>query len=257
MPNTRRQRSIRIVIGLRCGSATHLIVDRTRLASANVDDQARNVLDVINVGGVVDAALEPVRSIGRKVVSACSAADRIGPPERRLQVHIARIQRHGGVGAAHDSRQGFNTALVGDHADVGIDVDCLAIQQLDALACTAPAHGQPARHLVQIEYMRWPAKFEHHVVRDIDQRRDRPLSAALEPLLASRPAFARARRRHESPGLRSGRINRALRWSPGDDQRSPAAQGRSPRASAETPRAQPLRAPHRPRSNNPRGRASA
>ena len=47
-----------------------LIINGSRLPTANFDDQARDVFDVLGVGRVVDTSLETVRSVGRKVVTA-------------------------------------------------------------------------------------------------------------------------------------------------------------------------------------------
>ncbi len=50
--------------GLALRHGERLIVDRARLAAADVDDQARDVFDVLDVARIVDTALEPVCSIG-------------------------------------------------------------------------------------------------------------------------------------------------------------------------------------------------
>ena len=55
----------------------------------------------------------------------------------------------------------------------------------------APAHDEAAVDLVEVEDVRRPAELEHHVVRDVDQRRHRALAAAREAI--DHPARRRAR----------------------------------------------------------------
>ena len=105
-----------------------------------------------------------------------------GPPERGLDVHMARVVGHGGGVAAHDAGQRLHLAGIGDHADRRVDVDGVAVEQLQRLAWAAPAHFQVVVDLVQVEDVRRPAVLEHHVVRDVDQRRHRPLAAARQAL---------------------------------------------------------------------------
>jgi len=59
------------------------------------------------------------------------------------------------------------------------------------LALAAPAHVDRAAQLVLVVDVQRPAQFEHHVVGDVHQRRDRALAGALEALAHPR----RGRRR--------------------------------------------------------------
>ncbi len=99
---------------------------------------------MLDRGGVVDAALEAVRGIGREVVAARAALDRLRPPERRFQVDVGGVERDRGGVAAHDAGQRFDFALVGDHADPFVDLDRIAVQQLQrfALACPSARRGR-------------------------------------------------------------------------------------------------------------------
>jgi hypothetical protein len=59
-----------------------------------------------------------------------------------------------------------------------VDLDGVAVEQLERFALLAPAHIQAAADLVQIEDMAGTAQLEHHIVGDVHQRADRALAAA-------------------------------------------------------------------------------
>jgi hypothetical protein len=64
---------------------------------------------------------------------------------------VARVVRHRGGIAAHDAGERFHSFVIGDHADLSIDFDRGAVEQLQLLARPAPAHLQAAVDLVEIE----------------------------------------------------------------------------------------------------------
>ena len=78
-------------------------------------------------------------------------------------------------GQADDAR------VVGDAQHLRVDLDLLLVQQQHVLALAAPAHVDPPRELVEVVDVQRPAELEHHVVGDVDQRRDRALPGALQP----------------------------------------------------------------------------
>ena len=60
MPITLAARATRSVTGLASGSCSDLVVHRAGLAAADVEDQLRDVLDVLDRAARVHAALEAV-----------------------------------------------------------------------------------------------------------------------------------------------------------------------------------------------------
>ncbi len=165
---------------LALGAIDDLIVDRAGLAAADIEDQRADALDVFDDGRIVDAALEAVAGVGREVVAARAPLDGGGPPERGLDVDVLRVERDGGLVAAHDAGQAFDGLLVRDHANLVIDGDGVAVQQLQLLTGLAPAHRQAAMNLVQVEHVRRTAQFQHHIVGDVDQRRYAAHARALD-----------------------------------------------------------------------------
>ncbi|ABA47491.1 hypothetical protein BURPS1710b_1895 [Burkholderia pseudomallei 1710b] len=159
-----------------------LVVDGARLAAADVENQLRDALDVLDGRRVIDAALEAMRRVGREVVFARAAADAVRPPERGFEIDVRRVERDGRAVAAHDAREALDLSAVGNHPDRLVELDRVAVQELERLAALAPAHVDAAVDLVEIEYVRRAAQLEHHVVRDVDERRHAALARALEAL---------------------------------------------------------------------------
>ena len=162
-----------------------VIVDRSAASpgvAADVDDQGRDALEMQCRRRRVDAALESMASIGRKIEAARTAGDGFGPPERSFDVDVARRIRDRRRRTAHDAGERLDANIVGDHAHRAVELDRAAVEQLERLAGAAPPHVQAAFDLVEVEHMRRPAELEHHVVRDVDQRRHAALPAARQPV---------------------------------------------------------------------------
>ncbi len=135
------------------------------------------MFDVLDRQRRVHAAFESMTRVGREVESARTARDSLGPPERGLDIDVPGVVGHCRLVTAHDACERLDRFIVGDHADLLVDLDRVAVQQFERLALAPPAHGEAAVNLVQIEDVRRAAEFEHHVVRDIDQRSHRTLAA--------------------------------------------------------------------------------
>jgi hypothetical protein len=120
-------------------AAQDLVVHGTGLAAADVQDQARDVLDVFDRQAGIDAALEAVAGIGGEVVAARTALHGLRPPEGGLDVDVARVVGHRGGVAAHDAGERLDLHVVGDDADLVVDRDRGAVQQLELLARDGPS----------------------------------------------------------------------------------------------------------------------
>ncbi len=163
-----------------------MIVNRTDLGrrrTANFNQQGGDALDVFNRGREIDATLEAMTGIGRKIEATGTALYRLRPPECGFQIDILRFQRDSSSVAAHDAGQRFDLLVIGDHTDPLVDADGIAVQQFERFACLAPADIEAAVDLVEVEHVRWTAQLQHHIVGNIDQGRDRTLTAALQALL--------------------------------------------------------------------------
>ncbi|CRE10820.1 Uncharacterised protein [Bordetella pertussis] len=169
--------------GLAHGQVDALVVDRAGLSAADVENEPGDQFDVLGDRGVVHAALEAVAGFGAELVAARAAGDRAGPPECRLEVDVARIQRHRGRFAAHDAGQALHLFAGHHHAHLGVQRDGLAVEQFERFAFARPAHGEIAADLVEIEHMRGTPHLEHDVVGNIDQGRHRTLAGTLQARL--------------------------------------------------------------------------
>ena len=159
-----------------------LVVDRSGLATTDIDDQLRDTLDDLNGAARVDTPLETMAGIGREIEAPRAPLNSIGPPERGLNIDVARVVRHGCGIAAHDAGKRFDFALIGDHTDLVVDRHGVPIEQLELLGSTPPTYGEAAVNLVEVEDVRGLAVLEHHVVRDVDQRGHTALTATGQPV---------------------------------------------------------------------------
>ncbi len=189
-----------------------LVVDRTNLGlggAANLDDQGGDALDMVGNGRIVDAALEAVRRVGREVVAAGTSLDGVRPPEGRFQVDVGRVQRHGGGIAAHDAGQRFDLFLVGDYANPVVELDGIAVQELERFALLAPAYVEGTVDLGQVKHVRRTADFQHYIIRDVDQGRHRALAAAFQAALHPfRRGGARVQAADDAAGETAAQVRR-------------------------------------------------
>ena len=165
------------------GHRDAMIVDRTRDTAADLKHKVRDALEVLDGRLGIDATLEAMCSISREIEAPGPSLDGLGPPERGFHVDVGGLEGHGRRIAAHDASQTLDRLAVGDDADVSIERDRRAVEQLQGFARRAPTHLESAMDLLQIEDMGRAPQFEHDVVGDIHQRADAALAAAGQALL--------------------------------------------------------------------------
>ena len=162
----------------------HGVDGRAGLAAADLEDQPRGALDAVDVVVEIDAALEAVRGVAREVVAPRAALDRVGPEERRLEEHVA---------ACRSSALVLSPPMMPPRPiDAGVVGDAQHRRRRPRPSCSfssstfSPLRPQRtsigAAQLVEVVDVQRPAELEHHVVGDVDQRRDRALAGALEAL---------------------------------------------------------------------------
>ncbi|KAF4529764.1 hypothetical protein B566_EDAN018207 [Ephemera danica] len=76
------------------GQDQGLVVHWPGLPAADLLDQGGDVFDVLHRQGRIHATLETVASVGTEVKAARTASHRLGPPERRFNVNVARFVAH-------------------------------------------------------------------------------------------------------------------------------------------------------------------
>ena len=132
--------------------------------------------------------LEPGRCLGAEPEAARGAADRPRLEPGHLEQHVRRGRADLTRRAAHDPGDADRLALgVADEQVVGRARALDIVEGHQALALLRPPDHQPtARHEVQVVRVVGLAELEHHVVRDVDERVDRPHpereQAALHPV---------------------------------------------------------------------------
>jgi hypothetical protein len=152
-------------------------------AAADVENQAGSALDGTPGAAEIDAALETVRGIGTETVAAGTAGNRLRRKEGGFKEQFAGFQRDAAVFAAHDAGHGQRLDVVGDHQYVAVDGDGLLVEQQQLFARSRHAGMHRAFEFGVVEGVQRLAEFEHHVIGDIDQRRNRADAAALEAAL--------------------------------------------------------------------------
>src|SRR5690606_26631450 len=157
-----------------------LIIERAHLATANVDDESGHVLEVLGHIGEINAALEAMARLGAELVATGPAHDGLGPPERAFQVDVGGFEGDGGGLTAHDAGHAFDHVASGDHTNIGLQINHLPAQQFERFALARPAHGEAALNAAYVEHVGRATQLEHHVIRNIDQRRNRTLPRPLE-----------------------------------------------------------------------------
>ncbi len=132
----------------------------------------------------IDPLLPSGLALGTEVVARAA-------PDHRQQLEVRRLEhdRRGGLAdlgvlAAHHAGDRDRTLGVGDHEVVGIELPARAVERDELLAGPRPAnHDAAALQRGVVEGVQRAAEREHHVVRDVDDVRDRAHAGAQEPRL--------------------------------------------------------------------------
>ena len=194
-----------------------LVIDRAKgglWRATNLSNQLADALDVRHRQCRVNATLKTVSGVGGKIEAARTSGHCCRPPKRGLHINMAGGITHCRGFAAHDAGQRFDLLVVGNHADLGVQGNRVAIEQPELLTGTGPAHLQTAVDFFQIKNMGRSTQLKHHVVGDVHQRADAALPATRQPV--DHPG-GRLRLRinvaHDAPGkaaaqVRGGNLHR-------------------------------------------------
>ena len=85
--------------------------------------------------------------------------------------------------AAHDSGDQLDAILVGDGDHAVVERISLAVEREHGFARAGAPHVKVARDLGEVEHMQRAAAVEGDVIRDVDERADRPQANRPQPLL--------------------------------------------------------------------------
>ena len=108
--------------------------ERARAAAGQLDQQLAGALQRQARQLRVDATLEAVRGIGVQAQLARAPADRGRREMCAFQEHVARGVGDAGGQPAHDAGHGQRRRLVGDHQELGGQLDLAAVEQGQFLA---------------------------------------------------------------------------------------------------------------------------
>ena len=129
----------------------------------------------------VDPALEPLGRLAGQLVATCRARDRHRIEVRGLDEHAGGAGADLGGGAAHHACQPDRTGVVGDQQVFLVQRARLPVERHQLLPWVRAAHDDSAPQFVEVVAVDRLTEFEHHVVGDVDDQRDRPDARELEP----------------------------------------------------------------------------
>ena len=151
--------------------------------AAQLDDQLRRV-GRRRPGHVrVDALLPAVRALGAQRVPLGAAQDPDRLEVRRLEQDVRRRGGDLGLLAAHDPGEPDRALAVGDHEILRAQRALDAVERPHLLALARAARDEPAAEQVEVVGVERAAEREHHVVRDVDDVRDRAHAGVPQPRL--------------------------------------------------------------------------
>ena len=153
------------------------------LAAAQAQDEIGEDIEAGFEELRIDAALEPAARVRGEVQRPPGGGDALRIEIGDLQQHVGRRLGAARMLAAHDPGDVVDARVVGDHRHRVVEQVVLAVERGHALTVARAAGDDRALELRQVVGVRRAAEGEHHIIGNVDQCRDRPLSGALEPRL--------------------------------------------------------------------------
>ena len=154
-----------------------------RLTAADLDDQLGQDRKAGIEEGRIDPAFKPGAGIGGQIEGAAGLAN----PDRieigHFQQHVGRLVRTARMLATHDPGDVMYARLIGDHGHRRSQRVFLAVERQHLLAILGAAGEDCAAQLGQVISVGRAAIGQHDIVGNVDQRRDRPLTGAQQPVL--------------------------------------------------------------------------
>ena len=147
-----------------------------------VDDQAARELRGRLREIRVDALLPAIRARGPERMPFGAPQDPERLEVRCLEQHLGRLVPDLALLAAHDRGERDGPVGVGDHEIRRLELPFDAVERTQALACSSAAHDDSSlRKPGAIEHVQRAAPDVHHVVRHVDDVRDRAHVGQMEP----------------------------------------------------------------------------
>ena len=172
-PATRSGRSISMRMAARgATSPTSVRTGSIRPPAISTSRAAARSTAASGIAGSTDA-LETLARLTRQLVPARRLEDCERIPGSSFEEDVRRCRSHLGGCAAHDGSQRDDSGIVGDDNVFGIERAFDVVERRQLLPHLGATDHQVALHGGRIERVQRLAEFEHHVVGDVDGRRDR------------------------------------------------------------------------------------
>ncbi len=152
-------------------------------ATGDVGQQRGRAVQRRDIDLGIDGALEAPRRLRGQLVPPRGARDRDRVPGRGLQQDVGGVVADLGGRAAHDARERDDARVVGDHDVLGVQDALGVVEGAQRLARVRAPDHQATGDLGRVEGVQRLAQLQHHVVGDVDRRRDRPHARQQQPPL--------------------------------------------------------------------------
>ena len=168
-------------------------------AAAQLEDQPGSDFGSRDGKGRIDAALEAVAGVGFDTQSAPRARRARGIEQGDFEQHVRRALGTACRFTAHHAGDREQARLVADAGHLVVEGVVLAVERANGLTAASRAHPQIPFDATGVENMGGAAETDGEVVRDIDQRGDRPQAHRKQPLLQPGRARPVGHAAHQAP----------------------------------------------------------
>ena len=158
--------------------------DRTHVISGSageVDEQLHNTTGRNCSDERVDPAFEPAGCFTRQLVTTSRACDRHGVEVSGLDEHVRGRVRNLSGESTHHTGETDRPRAVSDQQIFGVERAHLLVERGELLPRLRAPNDDAAGELVEVVAVNRLAEFEHHVVRDVHNQRNRSDARKTQP----------------------------------------------------------------------------
>ncbi len=169
-------------IALRQMRVCYLVHEGACFTSRYLEQQFSCAFDCARLPFEINSAFEPQGRIGVHPVGACATSHESLRPERRFEKDVGGLATDRGAQAAHYPGEADGATIVSDYQGVVVDDHFLFVEQSDFFALLRQPRTNGSLDEGGIVGMQGLTEFEHHVVGDIDHRRNAAQTGAPQAL---------------------------------------------------------------------------
>jgi hypothetical protein len=154
-----------------------------RFAAAHLENELGREFESRHRELRIHAALEAKAGVRHDAELSAGQSDIQRFPECGLEKHVRRCFRDAACLPTHDPGKRLDALIVGNHADLGVELIGSSIERKKLLALLGAAHDKVALDLRCVEHVQRPCAVVGQKVGHIDERIDRPQADRAQFLL--------------------------------------------------------------------------